>query len=162
MAANIERARELAIAERDEARAELQDQEPKVSFYDAFMDGGEAMTPMDAGNLLRDRGASTGARLIFPTLRDFGWVHCRGGRWKATARAIELGYMDTKLSPYVNPRTGVEEYGVQPLVAPKGLRRLALHFGLVLPDYLTEDTSPDGCLRALPPPFKTLLRAPPR
>lgn len=121
-------ARELE-AVRDNVRQLL----PAASAWETFRTTGATLSVGAAAKYLRQRhGVNTGRNRLYATLRELGWVF-RNGQEPVQAY-VERGYVRVQAgNTYLHPKTGdVQQTPPRTRIAPTGLERLAVHFGVVI------------------------------
>lgn len=99
-------------------RAKVAQLAPKAGYYDACMNADGKLSVRDAGKLLRTYDPSMGERKLRSLLRGDGMIEQQ--TLKATAKAIQRGYMAERQHTYAKPdgTQGMKHYGV---LTPKGL-----------------------------------------
>lgn len=113
------------LAERDERIAEL---EPPARAWTALADATGDYSLRDAAQILdRDPDIRTGQNRLGQYLRQIGWLDKRGIPYQ---RAVEVGYVRSRVRTYSHPRTGEQMVGEpQVRVTGKGLTWLHKHLG---------------------------------
>lgn len=122
------------LAERDERIAEL---EPPARAWTALADATGDYSLRDAAQILdRDPDIRTGQNRLGQYLRQIGWLDKRGIPYQ---RAVEVGYVRSRVRTYSHPRTGEQMVGEpQVRVTGKGLTWLHKHLGGTEPLDVTE------------------------
>lgn len=116
-------------AERDNVRQLL----PAASAWETFRTTGATLSVGTAGKYLAQRhGVHTGRVRLYGTLRDLGWVFKNS--CEPVQAFVERGYVAVQGGgTYLHPKTGdVQQGSPRTRIAPKGLERLAVHFGVVI------------------------------
>ena len=122
------------LAERDERIAEL---EPPARAWTALADATGDYSLRDAAQILdRDPDIRTGQNRLGQYLRQIGWLDRRGIPYQ---RAVEVGYVRSRVRTYSHPRTGEQMVGEpQVRITGKGLTWLHKHLGGTEPLDVTE------------------------
>lgn len=132
MALGLQAAQEL-LAEKDQQIAELA---PKAEVADRLLDADGDMSVGDTAKALTRAGIKVGEQRLFTALELRKWIfRAKGdGRWRVYQTAIESGHMSVIPQSHYHPKTGVLVLDPpQPRVTPKGLQRLLLDHGAVVP-----------------------------
>lgn len=99
-------------------RAKVAELAPKAGYYDATMSSEGKIPVRDAAKLLKSYDPTMGEKRLRALLRGDGMIEQQ--TLKATAKAIERGYMVERQCAYTRPdgTTGTKHYGV---LTPRGL-----------------------------------------
>jgi anti-repressor protein len=156
MVIEAEDARELAEAQRDEARAELAVALPAAEAWHTLASADGDFSVADAAKILsRDPAIRLGGGRLFTRLFELGWIYRQrcDNRWRVRQTAVDIGRLSEIPASHYHPRTGELVLDApQVRVTFKGLVELHRLLGgtgqLQIPGMTTTTMRP---LPALPP-----------
>lgn len=114
-------------------KAELAEVAPRAEAWDAIASAAGDYAVGDAAKMLSRAGIPTGPQRLFDQLGALKWTYRgEGGKWRAYAERVELGYLTERPQFHYHPKTGERVIDQPQLrVTIKGLERLRqrLHVG---------------------------------
>lgn len=119
------------LARRDEQIKELA---PKARQFDNFLSSVGDYSVSEAAQALNRAGASTGRTRLHAEMARMGWLYKPTGHkhWRIYQSASDRGLLRLRPMTYRRQDTGEEVATHTVRVTPKGLDRLAKHFGVVI------------------------------
>lgn len=119
------------IAEQDQKVRELT---PKAQSFDHFLSAVNDYSVAVVSQALNRAGARTGRNRLFTTLEDLKWIYKPDGatQWRLYQRISDQGLAACRMGQYEDPNTGVVHATYTIRITPKGLHKLAQHFGVTL------------------------------
>lgn len=132
-----------AEAEIAELEAHNRELAPKAQSFDHFLSSGDDYSAAVTAQALVRAGADTGRNRLFGQMERLGWVykpeHAR--QWRAYQSAINAGLVNVRMGKYEDQYTGEVHATYTIRVTPKGLEKLAKHFGVIVTEAIINEAA---------------------
>lgn len=107
---------------------------PKAESFDHFLSSNDDYSVREAAQILCRAGVKTGQNRLFNTLEEREWVYKPKGHkhWRVYQYPVDRGFMNVKTGNWMNQDTGETYLTKTPRITPKGIYKLAKHFGVTI------------------------------
>lgn len=118
----------------DEQTRQVRELTPKAQSFDHFLSAVNDYSVSVVAQALNRAGAKTGRNRLFRDLKDIGWIYKPDGtnQWRLYQRISDQGLAACRMGQYEDPNTGVVHATYTIRITPKGLHKLAQHFGVTV------------------------------
>lgn len=118
----------------DEQTRQVRELTPKAQSFDHFLSAVNDYSVSVVAQALNRAGAKTGRNRLFRDLKDLGWIYKpdRAPQWRLYQRISDQGLAACRMGQYEDPNTGVVHATYTIRITPKGLHKLAQHFGVTV------------------------------
>lgn len=118
----------------DEQTRQVRELTPKAQSFDHFLSAVNDYSVSVVAQALNRAGAKTGRNRLFRDLKDLGWIYKPDGapQWRLYQRISDQGLAACRMGQYEDPNTGVVHATYTIRITPKGLHKLAQHFGVTV------------------------------
>ena len=118
----------------DEQTRQVSELTPKAQSFDHFLSAVNDYSVSVVAQALNRAGAKTGRLRLFRDLKELGWIYKPEGapQWRLYQRISDQGLAACRMGQYEDPNTGVVHATYTIRITPKGLHKLAQHFGVTV------------------------------